>query len=151
MASAISTKKLAPNVLRQLWDHDPGATGAVIVSPDGGTTKRVLDLGLYARLGVAAMATVVVGGITKIEIVASAAADMSNPVVVKDSGTIAADASGDWAFLECSAEEVKALGDTLRYVAGRVTCANAGDEAAVLYEAYPRFIHGALTPATTIA
>jgi hypothetical protein len=93
MASALSTLKWLANVLIQLWDHDPGATTAKLVSPDGGTTIRYLDMGLYSRFAVAAYPTVIGGGgLTKLEIVASSDAAFTAPVVVKDSGVIAADA-----------------------------------------------------------
>jgi hypothetical protein len=48
---------------------------------------------------------------------------MASPVVVKDSGTIAADAVEDQAWLECASEEIAHLGSVndkaLRYVAER--------------------------------
>ncbi len=152
MASALSTLKWLANLLIQMWDHDPGATTAKLVSPDGGTTIRYLDMGLYSRFAVAAYPSVIGGGgLTKLEIVASSDAAFTAPVVVKDSGVIAADALGDWAVLECTAEEIVQLGDDLQYVAGRLTQATATDEAAVMYLAKPRFTHKDVTPATTIA
>jgi len=152
MASAIGTLKWLANILIQFWDHDPGATTAKLVSPDGGTTIRYLDMSLYSRFAVAAFPTVIGGGgLTKLEIVASSDAAFTAPVVVKDSGVIAADAAGDWVVLECTAEEIVQLGDDLQYVAGRLTQATATDEAAVMYLAQPRFAHKDLTPATTIA
>jgi hypothetical protein len=36
MASEITTQHLFANQKLKLYDHDPGATTAIIVSPDGG-------------------------------------------------------------------------------------------------------------------
>lgn len=157
MVSPQASDKLSSGYLHQMWDHDPGATTAIVVSPDGGTTKRVLDMRDYLNVQVGAALTVIgsASGITKLEIIASAAADMSSPEVIKDSGAIAADAIGDWAQLECTAEEVAQIATdsskALRYVAGRLTCSHAADEAAVYYFAIPRYPRRGLTPATTIA
>jgi hypothetical protein len=146
MPSAVSTEKIGSRIFVKSYDHDPGATTAIVVSPDGGTTKRTADMGLYERFAVLAKPTVVgAGGLTKLEIIASAAADMSNPVVVKDSGTVAGDALDDNVFAECTAAEVKTLGDTLRYVAGRLTMATATDEASVTYIGWPRNAKTGLT------
>lgn len=157
--SSVSFDKLAPAAKRVLYDHDPGGTSATIVTPDGGTTERIWDMREFECFGVLAMSTVLAGnGITKVEIVASDSADMStNLTVVKDSGTIAADAVGDQAWLECHQSELaqlstdNAISPGLRYVAARITCQNAGDEAVVLYEGKPKRPRDGLTPATTIA
>lgn len=139
MASAISTQKIGSRIYAHSYDHDPGATTAVLASPDGGTTIRYLDIGAYDTVGVLAKPNIVGGsGLTKVEIVASATKDFSTVVVVKDSGTVAGDALEDNVFLECSAEEVKVLGDTLRYVAARLTMATNTDEATVTYIALPK-------------
>jgi hypothetical protein len=153
MASAVDTQKLKSRLQVKSYDHDPGATTAVVVSPDGGTTKRVADLSLFSRFMVQAKPTIVGGGgLTKLEIIASAATDMSSPTVIKDSGTVAADALDDNVTLECSAEEVRHLGADLRYVAGRLTMATATDEASVVYIlAGGRFSYQDLTADSVIA
>lgn len=158
MASSVETQKIRSSQKIEMWDHDPGGTSATIVSPDGGTTKRTVDLRDVSCFAVAAALTVpgTSGAITKLEIIASAASDMSSPVVIKDSGTVDADAAGDWLIEECTAEEVAQLGSEnskdLRYVAGRITM-DAGDaEACVVYlQTKRRFSYKNLTPATTIA
>lgn len=150
MASAVSTQKIASELYVRSWDHDPGATSAIIASPDGGTTKRYMDLKDYSHVMVVAKPTVVGGGgTTKLEIVASATTDFASVTVVKDSGTVAADALDDQVVQECSAEEVVHLGDTLRYVAARLTNATNTDEVAVTYIGIPRR-PAANTTATTI-
>ena len=139
MASTVATQWFRSNFDIQMWDHDPDSASATLITPDAGTTKRSVDMRKYSRFAVAAMTTVIAGAaITKLEIVAySDSALSANATVVKDSGTVAADAQGDWVIEECSAEELSKLSDTagadLRYLAGRITMANSGDEAAVLY------------------
>jgi len=157
MVSPQGFNKLGSNAGIEKWDHDPGATTAIIVSPDGGTTKRFVDMRDFERFAVAAMVTIVAaGGMTKLEIVAADDATGTNTIVIKDSGTIAADAVGDWAFEECSAAEVEQesndAGFASRFVAGRITMATSTDEAAVTYiPTRPKFPQKDLTPATTIA
>lgn len=148
MASAVATVKNMANIAIGIWDHDPGATTAKLASADGGTTIKYVDMRDFSKLLVAVAPTVFASssGVTKVEIVASADAAFTTPVVVKDSGTIDADAIGDWYALECTAEEIAILGNTLRYAAARVTCSNAGDEALVIYLATdPRFAYADLT------
>ena len=144
MASSVAYDKVAANWFVKTYDHDPGGTSATLVSPDGGTTIRYLDMLDYECALVQAMLTVPASssGITKLEIVASDAADFStNVTVVKDSGTIDADAVGDTYTLECDASELAQLSSDgsispgLRYIAGRLTCSNTGDEAVVTYVA----------------
>jgi len=157
MASPTTTDKVRSNFLFQVWDHDPGATSATFVSPDGGTTVRSVDMRDYSDFAVIVASTVFGGnGPTLVEIVASDAADMStNATVIKTSGTVAPDALGDWVMQACTAAEVAQEGSDagvdLRYVAGRITCHHAGDEALVTYFACPNNPNLDLTPATTIA
>lgn len=158
MASPTSTNYFNSNLLVQMWDHDPGGTSATLVSPDGGTTVRSVDMRDYSWFAVAAMSSTLTGnGITKLELVAAENAALStNLTVIKDSGTVAADAVGDWVFVECNAAEVAQEGEdgsvaALRYVGGRITCQNAADEAVVVFIGCPKRPRLNLTPATTIA
>lgn len=156
MASAVAEQHIRARNLIQMWDHDPGATTAQITTPDGGTTKRLVDMRDYEHFAVTAYASVLAGnGITKLEIVACTDTAGTNATAIKDSGTIAADALGDWAMLECSADEVRYAGDAaglaLRYVGARLTCQNSGDEAVVTYIGVSNRPQLDLTPATTIA
>jgi hypothetical protein len=156
MASPTATQHIRSGMTVQLWDHDPGAATAILVSPDGGTTIRYIDMRDYSHFAVAAMSVVLTGaGITKLEIVASATTDFSAVTVIKDSGTVAADAEFDWVMEECTAAEVAQegadAGVELRYVAGRITEANSADEAIVAYIGIPKRPQLNLTPATTIS
>ncbi len=155
MASAVYSEKIRSTWRVLACDHDPGTTNALICSADGGTTYKYIDLKDYDAVGVSVMATIFgdAADITKIEIVGSAAVAFTTVVVIKDSGTIALNAIGDQAWLECSAEEVQHLATTynLRYVAARITCGHAGHEAVVTYFAHARRPHTAITPSTIIA
>ncbi len=139
MASPTETDRIRSKYLFQIWDHDPGGTSATLVSPDGGTTVRSVDMRDYSDFAVLCFTSVLGGsGPTKVEIVASDSSDLStNVTVIKDSGTIAADAFADWVIETCTAAEVAQEGSDggvdLRYVGGRITCDNAGDEAVVVY------------------
>lgn len=141
MASPQASSKIFSRDKIEPWDHDPGGTTAAIVTPDGGTTERIVDMRDYESFAVVAMSSTLTGaGITKLEIVASETSDFSGQtIVIKDSGTVAADAVGDYVVLECTAQEVAQEGNDhstpvdARYVAGRVTVANAADEAVVIY------------------
>lgn len=156
MASAVATQKIRSELKVETWDHDPGATTAIVTSPDGGTTLRYVDMSVFRHFAAVALVTIpAAGALTLLEIIASEATTMASPEVIKTSGTIAADAVGDWAMEECSAEEVAAIGATagksLRYVAARLTMSNAGAEAVVTHIALPVYPRRDLTPATTIA
>lgn len=156
MTSAVANDLIRSALKIELLDHDPGSTNATITSPDGGTTLRTVDMSIVKALAVAAILTVpAAGGITLLEIIASASEDMSSPEVIKTSGAIAADATGDWAILECDAAEVRQAGETagklLRHVAARLTCSNAGCEAVVMHLHLPVHKHKDLTPETTIS
>lgn len=150
MASAQSMEYFGSRFFIQSYDHDPGATTATLASPDGGTTIRYLDMLAYERFAVQARPTIVGGtGLTKLEIVASAAVAFSSVVVVKDSGTVAGDSLNDTVFLECSAEEIAQLatdaGVAYRYVAARLTQGTNTDEANVTYIALPKRAYTGLT------
>lgn len=126
-------------------------TGATTVTSDA------LDLREFEGVGFLATVAALTGnGMTKLEIIASAASDGSSPEVIKDSGTIAADAVDDQAFLEATAQEIAQIGANeskdLRYVLARVTLANAADRVALTALRWPAtYAKQGLTPATTIA
>lgn len=157
MASAVAEQHIRSRYLFQVWDHDPGGTSATVVSADGGTTGRYVDGRDIERFAVIAIQTVIgsSSGITKLEIIAAEDTAGTNATVIKDSGTVDADALCDWLMEECSMDEVAhigaAAGLNLRYLAGRITQSNAGDEAIAVYFAIPNRKYLNLTPATTIS
>ena len=151
MVSPIATDKCLTRNKYHVVDHDPGGTGAVLASPDGGTTPDFLDMRDYVDFVAIASPSVVGGnGITKMEIVAATDTAFTTPVVIKDSGAIQADALGDYVILECDEQDLIASGTSLRYVAARLTMATGTDEAKVIYVATAKRPHDGLS-ATTIA
>lgn len=157
MASAVAEQFIRSNFLFQVWDHDPNTASAIVVTPDGGTTDRYVDMRDHERFAAIAIQTVIgsSSGITKLEIVAASDTAGTDLTVIKDSGTVDADALADWLMEECSADEIAqagaASGLNLRYAAARVTSSNSGDEAIVVYFAIPNRKYLNLTPATTIS
>lgn len=152
MASAVSSEYIGSRIKMVSYDHDPGGTSATLAGPDGGTTKRYVDMKEAYHFGVLVLPAVIGGnGITKVEIVASAATTFSSVTVIKDSGAIQADHLDDYVFLECNVEEIKHLGSTLRYVAARITNATGTDEDKVVYITMGRHFETTGMTATTIA
>ena len=157
MASPQGSQSFASNHKVTIWEHDPGGTSAVLVSPDGGTTVRSQDMRDFRFFGLGVMVTIATTGPTLVEIVSADDADLSTGVnVIKATATVAMDAVGDWVWLECTSEEIQQEStdgaDTNRYVGGRITCGNNGDEAIAVYIAgNARFPQLNLTPATTIS
>jgi len=142
----------------QMFDHDPGDTAANVITPDGGTTERWVDMRDYERFAAIVMSSTLTGaGITKLEIVAADDATGTNTLVIKDSGVLVADAVGDYVMEECTAEEIRDIGENestprdSRFVAARVTLADGADEAVATYiQSHPRFPATGLS-ANTIA
>ncbi len=150
MASPQASQKIGAELFVKSYDHDPGATTAILCSPDGGTTIRYLDMRDYGHFMVDAKPTIVAaGGLTKLEIVASADVAFTTVTVMKDSGTVAADALDDNVVLEVSAEELAQEGAdgavVLRYVAARLTNATNTDEVSVTYIGMPKYPRRDLT------
>ncbi len=139
MASAVTSQKIASNNAILSYDHDPGATSAQIVTPDGGTTKRLVPMALYELFGVACMTSVSASssGATLVDIVGATDSAGTNATTIVSSGAVVADAVGDFVFVECTAAQVKEVGDaagyTFTHVGARITCSNSGDECVVTY------------------
>lgn len=152
MASAVTTVGLFANAAIISWDHDPGATSALIVTPDGGTTKRYVAMALYGGFSVVAMLSVSgsSSGITLLDIVGATDAAGTNVTTIVSSGAVLADAVGDFVCLECTDEQIREQGITSGYnfthVGARLTCSHAGDEAVVTYIRHkPKFAASGLT------
>lgn len=148
MASPQGYDKLFTNAKIQIFDVDADYTTAAVV------TATALDMRDYASFAVVAMASALTGsGITKLEIVGGSDSGVTADVTsIKDSGTVAADAVGDYVVLECSASELAQegadAGADLRYVAVRLTNDNAGDEAVICTIAEARYPQDGLTANT---
>lgn len=156
--SILDSEKIKSEYKIKNYDHDPGGTSATVVSPDGGTTKYIQDMRDFSHILYQSTTSVSASssGVTKLEIVAyEDSAGAGTAYVVKDSGTVAADAVGDEVTVECNAQEIAQIGSdngvNLRYVTARLTCSNAGDEARVAMVAKAARAYGDLTPDTVIA
>lgn len=138
MTSTVSTKKLTANLAHTLYKHDP--VDATVATKIAWVDMR--DFGTFL-----ASLMVFVGAVVTFKIFASAAADGSNPVEVKAHATpTTADAAGDTLVLECTSEELAALGDDLRYVSAEVDMGTDTNTAAVSYlRGNPRWAHADLT------
>jgi hypothetical protein len=157
MASAVTSAKISPNWAIKTYDHDPDATSAQAVTADGGTTKIYLPCALFELFGAACMTTVSASssGPSLVDIVAATDSAGTNVTTVVSSGVIDADAVGDFVWLECTAAQIKEVGDaaglTFTHFSARITCSNSGDECAVtLVRGQPKFPQANLT-ATAIA
>lgn len=139
MASGVTSQKLFANLAMISYDHDPGATSALITSPNGGTTKRYLPIALYENFAGLCMTSVSASssGPTLVDLVAATDSDGTNVTTVVSSGTVAADAVGDFVAVEATAAQIKevgvAAGYTFTHFGIRITCSNSGDECVVTY------------------
>ena len=152
MPSTAPAAKISANYLVNAFRHDPDSTSAIVASRDGGTTKQVVDMLEYCEFLVKATVETVGGsGLTQLEIVAATDSAISSGVTQIKTTTIAGDAVGDTAVLECTDQDLQAVGVAdLRYVAARLTMATASDECAVAYVAKSKRPHRDIT-ATAIS
>lgn len=150
MATAVTSQRLASIMAVTAYDHDPGATTAVVTSPDGGTTPRYVSVQGYEVFGVIAKPTVVGGnGITLLEIVAAEDSAGTNAQVILTHAATVANSLDEYVWLEVTAAQIKEVGGStynLTHCAARLTMATNTDEASVVYiRAFPRFPQSALT------
>jgi hypothetical protein len=157
MASAVATDKFATRNKVLMYHHAPAAAATEQSVKAGATTTTWQDMRDYEGFAVAAMTGLLVGtGMIELSIYAAEDSSGTNATEIKTTGAIAADAVGDWAFLECSAEEIAQVGEAagynLRYVAAYIDCNHNDDECEVVYIlTAPSRAADALTAATTIA
>src|SRR5437763_16524734 len=102
MATAVTTNKIASNMALKLFDHDPNASTAVVVSTDGGTTKNYLAMRDYEHFALLVMNSVSTSasGPTLVEIVAATDSSGTNATAILTSGTIASVTVGDNVLVE---------------------------------------------------
>ena len=157
MASSVSTDRLACRRKMLMFYHAPAAAATEQSVKAGDTTETWQAFKGYGSFQVAAMTALLGGsGMIELSIYAAESAAGANATEIKTSGVIAADAVGDWAMLECTAEEVNHIGKPLGYdfthIVAYIDCQHANDEVAVVYILDdPLFKYDALPPATTIA
>lgn len=157
MASAVATDRLACRRKMLMYYHKPddAATEQSVKSGTATTTWQAFKG--YGSFQVAAMLALKTGnGLIELSIYAAEDASGTNATEIKTSGAIAADAVGDWAMQECTAEEInhvgKAAGYDFTHVVAYIDCHHNDDECAVVYILdEPQFKYDGLTPATTIA
>jgi len=155
MASALAPDRLLSRFLFKHFVHDPGATTAVLASPDGGTTVYYLDMALLKRAAICVAPSIVGGnGITLVRIFASTdTAGATNATLIRTSGAIqldsldgSANSGGDCYRTEITAEEIAQLaaaaGVALRYVTVEITTSTNTDEATVDVVAEGTFAYG---------
>ena len=158
MAVATATQHFFSKHSVEAIIHAPNsATANEIVTPDGGTTDKWVDMRDYEGFAMAVMLTIIGSSsqIDDIKIVAASDTAGADETEIK-TVDVTADALGDWAVLECSAEELAQAGASsdldLRYVAGKIGVTHANDEAAVTYIRFgATFPALDLTAATTIS
>lgn len=157
MASSVATDRLSTRRKMLMYYHAPADASTEQSVKAGDTVLTWQAFKGYGSFQVAAM-TALKGGNGMIELSIYAAEDATgtNATEIKTSGAIAADAIGDWAMQECTAEEVnhvgKAAGYDFTHVVAYIDCHHANDECAVVYILdEPQFKYDGLTPATTLA
>lgn len=145
MASSQSSDKFFQNVKITQYDFDPDGTSAVDVA--------WVDMRDFGGFSFSFFRTVGTSDVT-VKILANSASDGSGTDVEVKAWTNATfgdpDAVGDYAFGECTAEEIIqtaiTAGTTARYVTVNLTFATGTDEAVVTYiRTKPRFAYDGLT------
>lgn len=137
-ATAVTSNKIFANAALKLFDHDPGASTAVVVSGDGGTTKNYLAMRDYQNFAVVAMNSVSTSasGPTLVEILAATDSSGTSATVIVTSGTVASITVGDNITVECTSEQINEVGRAaslaFTHVTARITCSNSGDECVVM-------------------
>jgi hypothetical protein len=157
MVSAVATEKIRANWFLKNYDHDPGTNAVKVISADGGTTEKWIDMRDFdavAFLMIVTAGTAFSG--TLLEIVASEAADEADAsvTIIKSSGALTINSLAKGAVQECSAEEVAAACTAtypnLRYVTARMTLAGhaTDNEGQCVVFAHANRPHDELTPAS---
>lgn len=142
--STMAPESLLSRLLHKHFVHDPGATTAILASPDGGTTVYYIDMARLKRVIIAVAPSIVGGnGITLVRIFASTdAAGTGTATLVRSSGAIqldnldgASNSGGDCYRTEIHAQEIAQLaaqaGAALRYLTIEITTSTNTDEATV--------------------
>ncbi len=152
MASAVTTNKIASNFAVKMYKHNPDTTAATVVSIDAGTTKNYVPMLNYGAFffGVENHLSTSASGPTLLEIIAATDSSGTNATAVVTSGTLASVTAGDFAFIECTNEQIEEVGRAsslaFTHVTGRITTSNSGDEQGVCFiRAFPKSSASGLT------
>lgn len=139
MPSSQENNQLSARMAVKHYDHDPDATTAVDVAWVDARDFEHYLFSFFRTIGTSALT---------MKILANPNSDGSGTDVIVRTITLAAqpDAVGDQVFCECTAQEIAALGSTLRYVSLNLTLATGTDEGVVTYvKSGPRFAYNGLT------
>jgi len=141
MASTQASDSILQNIKVTQYDFDPDSTSA--------TDVAWVDMRDFGKFAFSFFRTVGTSDVT-VQILANSESDGSGSDVVVKTWTNSAfgdpDAVGDYAFGECSSEELASLGSTLRYVTVNLAFGTGTDEAVVTYiRTDPRWAYDGLT------
>jgi len=141
MVTAVSTEKFAANNMAEAFIHMPAAAATEQSVKAGATATTWRAMRDYEGFAVLAVQGVLGGnGMIKLSIYAATDASASDPTEIKTTGTIAADAIGDYTFLEVSADDIQQIGKAAGYdfthVTAYIDCHHNDDEVAVTYVRY---------------
>ncbi len=124
VSTQTNQKFLSRNIVTQ-YDFDPGDTNADDIAWVDMRDAGVFTCSFFRTIGTGALT---------FQILANSASDGSgSDVVVKTWSGSQPDAVGDYVFLECTAQELAALGTDLRYVTASCAVATGTDEGVVTY------------------
>ena len=147
----VTPQRIGSRIFVKNYDHDPGATTAILASPDGGTTPVYLDMSLFAY-GAASYRPTIIGGAGVTLMRAFASSDIAgatNATLIRSSGAVAGDSLNDTVFVEWTADEIAALDTSavgLRYVTIELTHGTNTDEGNLTFVGVePRFPRDALS------
>lgn len=141
MASSQENEKITSRVLVTQYDFDPDSADAQDVA--------WVDMRDFGRFLAGFFRTVGTSDLDTMKIIANSESDGSGTDVEVKSKTLTGvqpNAVGDYNFLECTAQELAALGTNLRYVTLQLEFATATDEGVVTYiRSDSRFSYTGLT------
>lgn len=137
MAVSTSSEKLKSELAVTQYDHDPDGTSA--------TDVAWVDMRDYESIMIGFFRTVGSSDLTFKLIANPQSNGGGSDVEIKAYSGDEPDATGDYVWLEATAEEIGTAGDNLRYVSANVTLATGTDEGVVTYIRKGRRRHTDLT------
>lgn len=134
MATAVTSQKIQSRIAVTSYDHDPNATTAVVVSPDGGTTQRWVPMRDFDEFYVQVRPTIVGGnGVTLLEIVGATDASGTNVTAILAHAASVTDTLDKYLGLEVNVDQINEVGNAaglkFTHVSARITMATNTDEA----------------------
>ncbi len=138
MVTAVATEKLFANNMIEMFNHAPADAATEQSVKQGATTTTWRAMRDYEGFAVLAEPTLLVGtGLTELSIYAAEDSAGTNATEIKTTGAILANALGDYAVLEVSAEDIQQIGKAAGYdfthVVAYADCQHDDDELGVTY------------------